>query len=51
MIRVLLVDDRPKLPILDGIEATRRGATDPVLAGVRVVVLTDYGLDVRCSRW
>lgn len=29
----------------------RRGAADPVLAGVRVVVLTDYGLDVRCSRW
>jgi DNA-binding NarL/FixJ family response regulator len=34
-----------QMPAVDGIEATRRIAADPVLAGVRVVILTNYGLD------
>jgi DNA-binding NarL/FixJ family response regulator len=34
-----------QMPIVDGIEATRRIATDPVLSGVHVVILTNYGLD------
>jgi DNA-binding NarL/FixJ family response regulator len=34
-----------QMPTLDGIEATRRIAADPDLAGVHVVVLTNYGLD------
>jgi DNA-binding NarL/FixJ family response regulator len=33
------------MPVLDGIEATRRIATDPSLTGVHVVILTNYGLD------
>ena len=33
------------MPILDGIEATRRIAADPRLAGVHVVILTNYGFD------
>jgi DNA-binding NarL/FixJ family response regulator len=40
---VALVDIR--MPVLDGIETTRRIAADPALAGVHVVVLTNYGLD------
>lgn len=40
---VALLDIR--MPKVDGIEATRRIATDPVLGGVHVVVLTNYGLD------
>jgi DNA-binding NarL/FixJ family response regulator len=40
---VVLVDVR--MPVVDGIEATRRIAADPDLAGVHVVVLTNYGLD------
>ena len=40
---VALLDIR--MPVLDGIEATRRIAADPDLAGVHVVVLTNYGLD------
>jgi DNA-binding NarL/FixJ family response regulator len=34
-----------QMPVLDGIEATRRIAADPGLAGVHVVILTNYGFD------
>jgi DNA-binding NarL/FixJ family response regulator len=34
-----------QMPVMDGIEATRRIAGDDRLAGVRVVMLTNYGLD------
>jgi DNA-binding NarL/FixJ family response regulator len=34
-----------QMPALDGIEATRRIAAEPRLAGVHVVILTNYGLD------
>ncbi|MEU0667900.1 response regulator transcription factor [Streptomyces lavendulocolor] len=40
---IALMDIR--MPVVDGIEATRRIAADPDLAGVHVVVLTNYGLD------
>ncbi|UQW99322.1 response regulator transcription factor [Streptomyces sp. RerS4] len=40
---VALVDIQ--MPVLDGIETTRRIAADPALAGVHVVILTNYGLD------
>uniref|UniRef100_A0AAU3I4L9 Response regulator transcription factor n=1 Tax=Streptomyces sp. NBC_01393 TaxID=2903851 RepID=A0AAU3I4L9_9ACTN len=40
---VALVD--VQMPVMTGIEATRRIAADPALAGVRVVILTNYGLD------
>ncbi|MER5738286.1 MULTISPECIES: response regulator transcription factor [unclassified Streptomyces] len=40
---IALVD--VQMPVVDGIETTRRIAADPALAGVRVVVLTNYGLD------
>jgi len=33
------------MPVLDGIETTRRIAADPALAGVHVVILTNYGFD------
>ncbi len=34
-----------QMPVVDGIEATRRIAADPALAGVHIVILTNYGLD------
>jgi DNA-binding NarL/FixJ family response regulator len=34
-----------QMPVMTGIEATRRIAADPDLSGVRVVILTNYGLD------
>jgi len=40
---VALVDIQ--MPVVDGIEATRRIAEDPALAAVHVVILTNYGLD------
>jgi len=40
---VALVDIQ--MPVMDGIETTRRIAADPALARVRVVILTNYGLD------
>ncbi|MET7788210.1 response regulator [Streptomyces sp. 900116325] len=40
---VALVD--VQMPLMSGIEATRRIADDPQLAGVHVVILTNYGLD------
>ena len=40
---VALVD--VQMPVMDGIEATRRIAADERLHGVHVVILTNYGLD------
>lgn len=40
---VALIDIQ--MPVMDGIEATRRIAADPTLAGVHVVMLTNYGMD------
>ncbi|HEY3506192.1 MAG TPA: response regulator transcription factor [Actinocatenispora sp.] len=34
-----------QMPVMDGIEATRRIVADPRLADVHVVILTNYGLD------
>ncbi|GII76984.1 DNA-binding response regulator [Sphaerisporangium rufum] len=41
--RVALLDVR--MPLVDGIDATRRIGADPALGGVRVVILTNYALD------
>lgn len=40
---VALID--VEMPVMTGIEATRRIAADPSLSGVRVVILTNYGSD------
>src|SRR5689334_3263517 len=40
---IALVDIQ--MPVMNGIETTRHIAADPALAGVRVVILTNYGLD------
>ncbi|MGV9953062.1 response regulator [Streptomyces cellulosae] len=40
---VALVDIQ--MPVMDGIEATRRIAAGPELAGVHVVMVTNYGMD------
>ncbi|MEW2424083.1 response regulator [Streptomyces nigra] len=40
---VALIDIQ--MPVMDGIEATRRIAADSALAGVHVVMLTNYGMD------
>lgn len=40
---VALIDIQ--MPVMDGIEATRRIAAEPALSSVHVVMLTNYGMD------
>jgi DNA-binding NarL/FixJ family response regulator len=40
---VALID--VQMPVMTGIEATRHIAADPALSAVRVIILTNYGLD------
>jgi DNA-binding NarL/FixJ family response regulator len=40
---LVLVDIQ--MPVMDGIETTRHVAADPALAGMHVVILTNYGFD------
>ncbi|MFG3214993.1 response regulator [Streptomyces tendae] len=40
---VALIDIR--MPLVDGVEATRRIAADPALAQVHVVILSNYGME------
>ena len=39
-----------QMPVLDGLEATRQIVADERLAGVRVVILTNFGLDEHIFR-